>query len=148
MGGAGRALGDQTTGIFVVPQLLWWFGSKSWLAREGPPAAGRSCDWLVTAAWWRFRIQGRTQPSLNSALMAMALLFFLRAALDPWDNIYYMLPFLLTILTYENAPGFPKLSWLFTILMVVIVPIHGLLHPLGVNARGGRTGAPWPSAHC
>ena len=126
-GVTGVGLGDQTAGVFVVPQLLWWFGSTSWIVREAHPLLV-AVDWLVGAAWWWLRVRGRPQaPSRDSALMALALLFFLRGALDPWDNIYYMLPFLLTIMTYEDSPGFPRLSWLFTILIVLIVPLKGVL---------------------
>jgi len=35
--GAGATLGSETTGLFFSPQLLWWFGSHSWIAREAHP---------------------------------------------------------------------------------------------------------------
>lgn len=134
-GGAGSALGDQTTGIFLLPQLLWWLGRTSWFVREAHVLLV-VVDWLVTGAWWWLRVQRRPRPPrLDEILLALGLLFFLRAALDPWDNIYYLTPFLLTIFVYEDPPGFPKLSWLYAILIVVIVPPAGVLRPLGRTAH-------------
>jgi hypothetical protein len=133
-GGAGAALGDQSAGIFMVPQLLWWLDPNSWIVREAHILLV-AVDWSVTGAWWWLRVRGRSQPPrVNDALMALALVFFLRAALDPWDNIYYLGPFMLTLMTYEEPPGFPKLSWLYSILIVVIVP-QGLLGGLNQNAH-------------
>ena len=83
---------------------------------------------LVVAA----RTQNGTSDR-NSALLVLALVFFLRAALDPWDNIYYFVPFMFTVMTYEDPSGFPKLSWLYAILLLIIVPLKGPLHPLGAN---------------
>lgn len=134
-GGAGAALGDQSVGIFMVPQLLWWLNPNSWIVREAHILLV-AADWLVTGAWWWLRVRGRSQPPrVNDALMALALVFFLRAALDPWDNIYYLVPFMLTLMTYEEPPSFPKLSWLYAILIVVIVPSPGVLGGLSQNAH-------------
>lgn len=134
-GGAGAALGDESVGIFMIPQLLWWLNPNSWIVREAHILLV-VLDWAVTGAWWWLRVRGRSQPPrVNDALMALALVFFLRAAVDPWDNIYYFVPFMLTLMTYEEPPGFPKLSWLYTILIVVIVPSQGVLSGLSQNGR-------------
>ncbi|MDE3131667.1 MAG: hypothetical protein KGL16_10990 [Acidobacteriota bacterium] len=130
----GASLGSGSGGIFLVPQLLWWFGRHSWVVRESHSLLVVVC-WLVTGAWWWLRARGDTAPSARQALIVLALVFMLRAALDPWDNLYYFVPFLLTVLTYENPRGFPKLSWLYTILLVVIVPPAGVLHAIGDNAH-------------
>jgi hypothetical protein len=131
--GVGSSLGSESIGIFLSPQLLWWFGSHSWVAREGHILLVIVC-WLVTAAWWWLRARRDGTSDRNSALLVLALVFFLRAALDPWDNIYYFVPFMFTVMTYEDPAGFPKLSWLYAILLLVIVPLKGPLHPLGANA--------------
>lgn len=136
-GGAGNALGDQTGTIFLIPQLLWWFPRNSWIVREAHVLLV-ALDWLVAGVWWWLRVRRRRKPpSLDRVLLALALLFFLRAAVDPWDNIYYLAPFMLAVMTYEDPPGFPKLSWLYAILIVVIIPPQGLLKGLGFNAQAG-----------
>jgi hypothetical protein len=131
--GVGASLGSQASGIFLSPQLLWWFGSRSWVAREGHVLLVIVC-WLVTAVWWWLRARRDGTSDRNGALLVLALVFFLRAALDPWDNIYYFVPFMFTVMTYEDPAGFPKLSWLYAILLLIIVPLKGPLHPLGANA--------------
>ena len=65
----------------------------------------------------------------------LALVFFLRAALDPWDDLYYFAPFMLAIMAYEDGQGFPMLTWAYGILLVVIVPPSGLLQGLGDNGH-------------
>ena len=61
----------------------------------------------------------------------LALVFFLRAALDPGDDLYYFTPFMLTIMAYEDAQGFP-------------IPHMGLRDPVGcrrpANRRSGGLG--------
>jgi hypothetical protein len=134
-GGAGSALGSESVGIFLPPQLLWWFGRTSWVAREGHVLLV-AVAWVVTGAWWWLRIHGRAErPGLETVLMALALVFFLRGALDPWDNTYYYAPFMLAVMTLENPRGFPKLTWIYVVLLVVVVPIAGVLSGLGKNGE-------------
>ena len=133
-GSAGNALGGQASGIFLIPQLLWWFGKSSWVAREAHVLLV-VVDWLVTGAWWWLRARGRPQPRVEEVLIVLALVFFLRAALDPWDNFYYFAPFMMTLAAYEDPPGFPKLTWLYAIAIVIIVPPPGLLRGLGDNGH-------------
>lgn len=135
-GGAGNALGGQASGIFLLPQLLWWFGPHAWIVGKAHFLLVL-VDWVVAGAWWFLRVRGRSErPELRTVLMALALIFFLRAVLDPWDNIYYLAPFMLTILTIDDPPGFPRLSWVYTILIVLIVPPAGVLRPLGHTGHG------------
>jgi hypothetical protein len=129
-------LGGVTGTIFLIPQLLWFFGRNSWVAREAHYLLVAVC-WLVTAAWWWLRVHGpRERPSVGSALMILALVFFLRAVLDPWDNGYYFVPFMLTVMAYEDLTGgFPKLSWSFVVMLLIFVPPEGLLNALGDNGH-------------
>lgn len=139
-GGSGAGLGSGAGGIFLVPQLLWFFGRNSWVAREGHIILV-AVGWLLTAAWWWFCVHDRPdRPHAGTALTILALVFFLRAALDPWDNVYYFAPFILTIMAYEDANGFPRLSWAFVIMVVVIVPVAGLLSGLGDNGHAAVFG--------
>ena len=141
-GSGGSATGLSTTGlggstgsIFLVPQLLWFFGRNSWVARESHIILV-AIGWLVTAAWWWFRVRGQqVRPGPRVALIMLSLVFFLRAALDPWDDLYYFAPFILTIMAYEDAHGFPILTWAFGILLVVVVPPTGALAGLGDNGH-------------
>lgn len=128
-------LGSSTGSIFLVPQLLWFFGRNSWAAREGHIILV-AMGWLVTAVSWWFRVRGqRVRPGPGVALIMLALVFFLRAALDPGDDLYYFTPFMLTIMAYEDAQGFPILTWAFGILLVVVVPPTGVLAGLGDNGH-------------
>jgi len=51
----------------------------------------------LSAAWWLSR---RRTP--DDALALLALLFLLRCLLDPVDNAYYHLPFLLSLIAWEG----------------------------------------------
>jgi len=130
---AATSLGGGAVGGSLVPSLVWWFGSKSWIVREGHIVLV-AVDWLVTGVWWWLRGRVR-RPGVDDALLMLALLLFLRAALDPWDNLYYFAPFMLAVAAYEDRRGFPRLTWLFAIALVVIVPPAGLLNGLGDNGH-------------
>lgn len=138
--GAGASLGDQSGSIFLVPQLLWWFGRTSWIAQQAHVLLVVVC-WICTGIWWWMRSRDTRDPvTPKVALIVLALLFFLRCALDPWDNLYYYAPFMLAVMTYETT-GFPRLSWLYAILLPIVVPPHGLLHGLGANLQAAAYAA-------
>jgi hypothetical protein len=63
----------------------------------------------LTAAWWFSR---RRTP--DDALALLALLFLLRCLLDPVDNAYYHVPFLLSLTAWEGLVrrGLPLVSML------------------------------------
>ena len=131
----GGALGDQTYSIFLTPQLLWWLGPSSWLVHQAHILLVLA-DWLVSGVWWWLRSHGHsTRPAVRQALAALALVLFLRCALDPWDNIYYMAPFMLAVTVLEDPPGFPALTWLLALAILIVVPPYGVLHSLGQNAQ-------------
>lgn len=144
--GAVGALGGGVGQIFLVPQLLWFFGAHSWIVREAHILLVLVC-WLTTAIWWWFRARDpNRQPSTGTTLMILALVFFLRAVLDPWDNGYYFVPFMLTIVVYEDLRGgFPRLTWAFVVMLLIFVPAAGLLHSLGNNGHAA-TFAVWALA--
>ena len=63
------------------------------------------CGLLLPAAlWWHRRRNagGRTVIlPLADALLLLCLLSLLRCLLDTWDNVYYVLPFLISLVAFE-----------------------------------------------
>ena len=54
-------------------------------------------------------------------MLLLALVLLLRCALDPWNNLYYRLPFLLALMAYEVCSGrTPRLTLIYTVLLVVV----------------------------
>ena len=150
-GGTGAALGTGTGTIFNQPQLLWWFGANSWIAAHAHEAiivAAIAC----AALWWVWRERTRSkaddaepddplrsQHALTQALLLLAIVCLLRCALDPWNNLYYHLPFLLSLMAYEVCSGRkPRLTLIYTVLVVLVVP-PGLL-PIPKDARAAAYG--------
>jgi hypothetical protein len=109
------------TGTLFNPWQWWWFlGSHghavintSGIAKPGyrtPPG------WVATVAHplivaitvpltlacLTLRRYGRAARPAHEALLLLMLLLLLRAALDPWDNDYYLLPFLIALVTWES----------------------------------------------
>jgi hypothetical protein len=74
----------------------------------------------LTAAWWFSR---RRTP--DDALALLALLFLLRCLLDPVDNAYYHVPFVLALAAWECVArrGLPLVSMLCS--AAVYYAIHG-----------------------
>lgn len=134
-GGIGNALGGNAGPLFLVPQLWWFFGRSSWVAREAHYLLVLIA-WAVTAVWWWLRVHRQSdRPTVDVALLMLALVFFLRASLDPWDNGYYFAPFMLSVMAYEDRRGFPWLSWAYAIMLLIFVPIDGVLKALGNNGQ-------------
>ncbi|MGO9754096.1 MAG: hypothetical protein ACLP22_21960 [Solirubrobacteraceae bacterium] len=134
---AGAQLGSQTGTIFYSPQLLWWFGPHAWIVREAHPAIAL-LSVLCAAGWWRARRDPEPAPGpehkrepVTDALVLLMLVLLLRAALDPWNNLYYHLPFLLALMAYEVFSGrIPRLTLMYTIVFAVVVPaVVGPINP-------------------
>jgi hypothetical protein len=120
-GGAATSFGSQTGNLFLIPQILWWFGPHSWIVHEAHVLivlVAFACG----GAWWAMRgRRGAHNPEPTEALLLLMLVMFLRAALDPWDNLYYQTPFLFAMMAYESRRP-PKLTAVMTCLLVLIVP--------------------------
>ncbi|MEA2298271.1 MAG: alpha,6-mannosyltransferase [Solirubrobacteraceae bacterium] len=105
------------TGVLFHPEQVFWFaGQTGHVVRtefgvllpgyRTPPAwlGGLAHPLIVALALplgllaWRRR---RPDRHLEDALLLLALLFLLRCALDPWDNVYYPFPFLIALLAWE-----------------------------------------------
>lgn len=132
---ASSALGVHIGGIVLIPQLLWWLPRGSWIVLRAHILLVLVC-WLVTCLWWWLRVhRDGHRVRADQALAALILVLFLRAALDPWDDTYYLTPFLIAVAAYDERPGAPWLTVLFTAAITVIVPPSGLLHGLGANGE-------------
>jgi hypothetical protein len=127
--GAGAQLGVHSGTIFNPPQLLWWFGSHSWIVRQARPAIVLMSV-ACAALWWLLVARNRPLADRSrDALLLLALVLLLRAALDPWNNLYYHVPFLFALMAYEVRSGrMPLLTVTYTFVLLVVVPIGGLPH--------------------
>jgi hypothetical protein len=122
--GAGAQLGTGSGGYFFAPQLLWWFGPHAWIvghAHVGIVAASIVC----AAVWYALRRRGDASPvAVTDALALLTLVLLLRSALDPWDNLYYLVPFVLSLMTWEVRSGrTPIRTFFYTVLIVIVVPV-------------------------
>ena len=127
-GFSGAATGAQVGTIFNPPQLLWWFGSRSWIVQQARPVivlVAIACAGL----WWARRPHSRSgKGSMQDALLLLALVLLLRAALDPWNNLYYHVPFLLALVAFEMRSGrMPVMTVLYSTVFILLVPIGGAL---------------------
>jgi hypothetical protein len=109
----------------VTPASAWWpfhlnmnlhqpfagftesWQGPDWLGRIGHPAVALATFALALAFSRRRRGGGR-----EDALALLALVMLARCVLDPLDNVYYHLPFLLALLTWElrRRDGWPRLT--------------------------------------
>jgi hypothetical protein len=121
--------------IFNPPQLLWWFGRQSWIVQKS-----RALILLIAIALsvvWRL---GRKRDLTGSqavpeALLLLALVLFARAAFDPWDNLYYHVPFLFALIAYETTSGrLPRLTLIYSILLFMAVPLKSF-PPMSFHTR-------------
>ncbi|MEX1141699.1 MAG: glycosyltransferase 87 family protein [Thermoleophilaceae bacterium] len=97
----------------TVPRLGTRWMSPAWVPALSHPlivAAGVVLPLLL----WRRRTR---RP--DDALLLLALLFLLRCMLDNWDNVYYHVPFLLSLLAWESVrrPGVPAITLAVTLLI-------------------------------
>ncbi len=116
--------------VFFRPQQIWWTLHLDYLrhlggtfyerapialvARYSRPLTVLSAVLLGVAYWLRRR---QLQPS--DALLVLALVMLLRGMLDPWNEIYYQLPFLVSLGAWEVCSG--RRAPLFTLAASVLV---------------------------
>lgn len=142
----GAANISSSSSIFTPWQLWWFIGPHAHVIPQGQPWATRvDPRWLAQLAHplivaiavpltgvcaWLRRSGSRRPP--NEALLLLVLVLFLRCVLDPWDNTYYPLPFLLALVTWESLtferPPVVALAGSFAAWFVFqwAVPSHGL----------------------
>jgi hypothetical protein len=120
---AGASIGT----IFHAPQLLWWFGPYSWVARLA--RAEIVAIGLASVALWSVRrSRGAHRGSTEAEpLLLLALVMLLRAALDPWNTLYYQVPFLFALMAYERRLGKrPVLTGIYTVTLLIVVPVRNI----------------------
>jgi hypothetical protein len=116
--------------LFFRPQQIWWTlhldylrhlggtfyerAPTAFVARYSRPLTVLSAILLGVAYWLRRR---RLQPS--DALLVLALVMLLRGMLDPWNEIYYQLPFLVSLGAWEVCSG--RRAPLFTLTASILV---------------------------
>jgi hypothetical protein len=116
--------------VFFRPQQIWWtlhldhlrhlggtFYERApiaFVASYSRPLTVLSAVLLGLAYWLRRR---RLQSS--DALLVLALVMLLRGMLDPWNEIYYQLPFLVSLGAWEVCSD--RRAPLFTLAVSVLV---------------------------
>jgi hypothetical protein len=122
--------GLASAATFFRPQQIWWTLHLDYLRHLGGtfyerapvafvasysrPLTVLSAILLGAAYWLRRRW---LQPS--DALLVLALAMLLRGMLDPWNEIYYQLPFLVSLGAWEVCSG--RRAPLFTLAASVLV---------------------------
>lgn len=127
--GAAKDAASPASVIFQPMQIFWFFGHHSSSAarllgaekydfRLAPMWIGQISHLLVIAVafpltWLAWRLRPRNASAgaggaarvgtdgLRRALLLLALLLLTRCMLDTWDNVYYPLPFVIALLTWE-----------------------------------------------
>lgn len=113
----GTALTVATTSSIFQPWQIWWFlGSTGHIVhgtfglihvgyRTAPGWLSSFPHPLIIALGLPLtllaRRQGRASGGADPLLLLVGLLL-MRCVLDPWDNVYYVLPFLIALLTWES----------------------------------------------
>jgi hypothetical protein len=132
-GGAAGSLGAASGPIFEPTQIWWWLGGHGIVRGYNgiiKPGFRVEPGWLSTIAHplvvamaapltllWLRRRRGRPLEPL--ALLTLLLLA--RCLLDPWNNRYYAVPFLLALIVWEclSRREVPLLSLAATVLTYV-----------------------------
>jgi hypothetical protein len=91
---------------------------------------------LLTLLWCsaRRRAGQPTASRAPEALLLLALVLLLRAALDPWNNVWYHIPFLFALLAFEIRSGrTPLVMAACTIALLIVVPVRSV--PMSTDLR-------------
>jgi hypothetical protein len=145
----GVASATGSTGPLFHPFQLWWFlgvHGDPVASPLGPPVGYRVAPgWISTLSHPAIALMGaplsfalwRAKRPRADALGLLTLLFLLRCLLDPWDNVYYQLLFLIALLVWEvrshgRAPLFSLAMTLVVWVTFVLAP--GRLVPDGQSA--------------
>ena len=116
-----RGVASPGDGLFQPWQLWWFLGAPNHVVAHGGPMPMNAP--LATHPQWRLSPAGlagvahplivamglplsalawRRRRVAGAPLLALALLLLLRCMVDPWDIGYYVLPFVLALVTWEG----------------------------------------------
>ena len=129
----GGRLGIPSGAIFYPWQIFWFFARHGdWNPHAGiyiprsfrlPPAwlGDRAHPLIVASALPLTWAAIRRRTSRGDALLLLALLLLVRCWLDPWDVVYYPLPFIVALAAWELSVErrFPLAATLATVAVVL-----------------------------
>ncbi len=113
--GTARLIVSDTGDLFHPFQVFWFFGTPGhWIPAMAPyiqkgfrtpPAwlGGRAHMLIVWLGLLLSFLALRRHIRRADALLLLALVLLLRCWLDPWDNVYYPLPFIVALLAWETS---------------------------------------------
>ena len=111
--GTSRLVVSDTAAIFHPQQIFWFFGPHiHWIASmaaslprgtRNPPSwiGGRAHLVIVWLGLPATLLALRRRTRREDALLLLAMLLLLRCWLDPWDVVYYPLPFIVALAAWE-----------------------------------------------
>ncbi len=110
---ASSTSGAAHTGTLFNPWQWWWFlgahghsirtGYRTppgWIATVAHPLIVAISLPLTLACFW-LRRRAPLRRATHEPVLLLMLLLLLRAAIDPWNNSYYVLPFLIALVAWE-----------------------------------------------
>ena len=122
--------GARVTGQLFVPAHVFWFLGDASQTVIGVTGVVKPAGWRAAPEWlsplthpliaflvvplslaWAWVHRAAADRGGERVLLLLALLFLLRCALDPWNNVYYELPLVLTLVCWEarNRPQRPPI---------------------------------------
>jgi hypothetical protein len=126
------AAADAPGGAWTTPWNVWWplaheqlgpagssrFAVAELIARLSHPLI------VLLAAPLSYALWRRRERRPEDGLLLLALLFLLRCLLDQWNNDYYHVPLVLSVLAWETLrrEGFPWLTLALTALVAITFP--------------------------
>jgi hypothetical protein len=139
--GTSRLVVADTGALFHPWQAFWFFGPRGhWLPAMGnyiahgfrlPPSwLGARAHLLIVWLGLPLTLLALVRRTRAAdALLLLALLMLLRCWLDPWDNVYYPLPFIVALLAWETTvarrlPLGAAAATAATWLIFVYLPLH------------------------
>jgi len=141
-GGAGATtvFASSSAGSIFQPWQLWWFlGSHGHLVKDtfgvvkvgyrtAPAWVQTISHPLIVAVSVPLTVLAARRRAVD-ALLLLALLLALRSALDTWDTVYYPLPFLFALLTWEalrrrRPPVLALAASVAVWLVFIVAPEH------------------------
>lgn len=118
--------GAITAGAGFLPfNLLWRLGPDAFVVVHEHALFVPVCV-VVPVLWWLRRMGTPRDQRSREALWLAAFMLLFRNAVDPWDTIYYNLPFIFCLLCLERR----RLPWMTiaaSVAMLLVVPMNRII---------------------